>query len=133
MTERILIVDDEPSIRAVLSAHLRRAGFEVQTAVDGAAAITLLESVAGKPRRAHRLSVGPAARAILRTKPAAWFRLDEFSGPRARDSSGRRNDGVYEPRVAYYLEGPHSAAFGRSGEKNRALPAVGRTWLGPAA
>ena len=44
LAERILIVDDEPSIRAVLSAHLRRAGYEVQTAIDGAAAITLLDA-----------------------------------------------------------------------------------------
>lgn len=36
MTKRILIVDDEPSIRMVLSAHLRRFGFDVETAEDGA-------------------------------------------------------------------------------------------------
>ena len=38
MSERILIVDDEPSIRKVLSAHLRRFGYQVDTADDGAAA-----------------------------------------------------------------------------------------------
>ena len=43
MSERILIVDDEPSIRKVLSAHLRRFGHEVETADDGAAAISLLQ------------------------------------------------------------------------------------------
>ncbi|MEQ1503034.1 MAG: sigma-54 dependent transcriptional regulator [Myxococcota bacterium] len=44
MTRRILIVDDEPSIRKVLAAHLRRFGHETETAEDGAAAIRALEA-----------------------------------------------------------------------------------------
>jgi DNA-binding NtrC family response regulator len=43
MSRRILIVDDEPSIRKVLSAHLRRFGHEVDTAEDGASAIARLD------------------------------------------------------------------------------------------
>jgi len=43
MVKRILIVDDEPSIRKVLSAQLRRLGHEVDTAEDGAAAIARLQ------------------------------------------------------------------------------------------
>ncbi|MEN0062584.1 MAG: sigma-54 dependent transcriptional regulator [Myxococcota bacterium] len=43
MAGRILIVDDEPSIRKVLSAHLRRFGHDVQTANDGADAIARLQ------------------------------------------------------------------------------------------
>ncbi|NCG22420.1 MAG: response regulator [Rhodobacterales bacterium] len=35
MSKRILIVDDEPSIRKVLSAHLKRMGHQVAVAVDG--------------------------------------------------------------------------------------------------
>ena len=46
MPARILIVDDEPSIRAVLRAHLTRAGYEVVVAVDGAQAMRLLEEEA---------------------------------------------------------------------------------------
>ena len=41
-TKRILIVDDEPSIRKVLSAHLRRFGHDVHAVADGAEAITVL-------------------------------------------------------------------------------------------
>jgi DNA-binding NtrC family response regulator len=41
-TKRILIVDDEPSIRKVLSAHLKRFGHEVHAVSDGAAAIAVL-------------------------------------------------------------------------------------------
>ncbi|HHO50684.1 MAG TPA: sigma-54-dependent Fis family transcriptional regulator [Deltaproteobacteria bacterium] len=44
MSGRILIVDDEPSIRKVLSAHLRRFGHDVDTANDGAVAISRLQS-----------------------------------------------------------------------------------------
>ncbi len=43
MTRRILIVDDEPSIRKVLAAHVKRLGHEFETADDGARAISLLE------------------------------------------------------------------------------------------
>ncbi len=47
-------------------------------------------------------------------KPAAWYRLDEFAGPRAVDSSGNKSDAIYEPAVTYYLEGPHSHRFCKS-------------------
>jgi two-component system OmpR family response regulator len=36
---RILVVDDEPNILELLAASLRFAGFEVQTATDGTAAL----------------------------------------------------------------------------------------------
>ncbi len=42
MKKRLLIVDDEPSIRKVLQGHLQRAGHEVDTAVDGGQAIARL-------------------------------------------------------------------------------------------
>ena len=41
---RILIVDDEPSIRRVLAAHLRRDGYQVDAAEHGAQAIERLEA-----------------------------------------------------------------------------------------
>ena len=44
MSKRILIVDDEPSIRKVLSAHLRKFGYEVDTAEDGQIAVQMLQS-----------------------------------------------------------------------------------------
>ena len=43
MRKRILIVDDEPSLRKVLRAHLGRAGYEVETAEDGEAAVQALD------------------------------------------------------------------------------------------
>lgn len=46
MAERILIVDDEPSIVAPLEFLMRREGWEVEVAADGVAA---LEAVARAP------------------------------------------------------------------------------------
>ncbi|MBN2799558.1 MAG: sigma-54-dependent Fis family transcriptional regulator [Deltaproteobacteria bacterium] len=42
--KRVLIVDDEPSIRKVLAAHLRKLGHEVETAEDGEGAVSALEA-----------------------------------------------------------------------------------------
>lgn len=44
MAELIMIVDDEPGVRALLSDTLRIAGFETVEAQDGMAALTLLRS-----------------------------------------------------------------------------------------
>jgi two-component system OmpR family response regulator len=41
---RLLVVDDEPNLRELLSASLRYAGFEVATAADGQQALTLADS-----------------------------------------------------------------------------------------
>ncbi|HUQ05626.1 MAG TPA: response regulator [Kofleriaceae bacterium] len=40
---RVLVADDEPQVRRVVASALRRLGFEVRTADDGAAAIALAE------------------------------------------------------------------------------------------
>ena len=42
LPKRVLVVDDEPSIRKVLSAHLGREGYEIETAQDGGEAIEAL-------------------------------------------------------------------------------------------
>ena len=41
---RLLVVDDEPNIRELLSASLRYAGFEVETASDGQQALAMAET-----------------------------------------------------------------------------------------
>ena len=44
MPKRILIVDDEPSIRMVLRAHLNRSGYDVTATENGAEAIAMLRN-----------------------------------------------------------------------------------------
>lgn len=104
----------------------RSAGLEVMAEPKIAgAAIDLLEKVAGRARRDFHLSHGSAARAILDLKPAAWWRMDEFCGPNAIDSSSHHRDAIYEPGITHYLEGPRSAIFCDHGEKNRAAHFAG--------
>ena len=43
MNERVLVVDDEPSVQEVARAYLEREGFIVDSAVDGAGALRLIE------------------------------------------------------------------------------------------
>ena len=88
------------------------------------ACIQLLEKVAGKPRRVPVTPHGPAAEAIAKLKPSAWWRFDEFAGPRAEDEMNR-HDGIYEIQVAYQLAGPHSEKF-TPGQVNRAAHFVGQ-------
>lgn len=40
--EKILVVDDEPSIREIVTLYLKRSGYEVTTAADGQAAVDAL-------------------------------------------------------------------------------------------
>ncbi|MEO1995320.1 MAG: hypothetical protein ABGZ17_08595, partial [Planctomycetaceae bacterium] len=62
----------------------RSAGLEVMAEPKiVAACLELIERVSGKPRRETTLSRGTAADAIARSKPVAWWRLDEFHGPHA--------------------------------------------------
>ncbi len=104
----------------------RSAGLEVQAEPKiTATALALLEDVAGRPGPDYKQSRGPASEAILKAEPVAYWRLDEFSGPRAVDASGRDCDAIYEPAVAYFLEGPCSDCFCTEGETNRAAHFAG--------
>ncbi len=85
----------------------------------------LLEQVAEKPRRPFAQTRGPACAAILAADPVAYWRLDELAGPRAVDSAGGNCDGIYEPAVAYFLDGPRSELFCAGGETNRAAHFAG--------
>jgi hypothetical protein len=89
------------------------------------AAIALLEKVSGQERRPWQLNNGAAAKAILAVKPVAYWRLNEFAGPHAADSSGHDRHATFEREVAYYLDGPHSEKFCSADEINRAPHFVG--------
>ncbi len=104
----------------------RSAGLEVQAEPKIVETdLQLLEKVAARSRSPYRQSRGAASKAVLDAKPAAYWRLDEFAGPHAVDSSGNHRDGLYEPAVAYFLEGAASQAFCTHGETNRAAHFAG--------
>jgi hypothetical protein len=67
--------------------------------------LSLLEEVSGRQRRTLPISHGPYAKAVLRSRPVAYWRLDEMVVPTARDASGRGNHAVYEDGIALYLPG----------------------------
>lgn len=87
--------------------------------------LELLEKVSNQRRNPYQQSRGPAAAALLALKPAAYWRLDEFNGPRAVDHSGNQRDAFYEPAIAYFLEGPDSKIFCKGDETNRAVHFAG--------
>lgn len=104
----------------------RSAGLEVQAEPKIVAGLlSLLEKVADKPRRKYVQSRGPAAEAVLKLKPAAYWRMDEFAPSRAKDSSGNHRDAFFEPGVVFFLNGPRDDAFCRNGEVNRAAHFAG--------
>ena len=88
------------------------------------ALLSMLEEVSGKPRRAVPESNGPYAQAVLASKPWAYFRLDDWSLPTARDASGHKRKGRFEGNVAFYLDGPPGAAFSQD-QVNRAVHLAG--------
>lgn len=44
MNRRVLVVDDDPDIRALIAVTLSKAGFETESAQDGASAMTRLRN-----------------------------------------------------------------------------------------
>jgi hypothetical protein len=104
----------------------RSAGLEVQAEPKIAeAGLQLLEAVADKPRRIFRQGLGPASQRLAKLKPVAWWRLDEMAGVWAKDSSGNGEDAVYDPAVAFFLEGPASDKICTPGETNRCVHFAG--------
>lgn len=104
----------------------RSAGLEVTAEPKiTQACLELLEEVCDQPRRKPSRTPGPAAEAIAKAEPMAWWRMDEFHGPRAVDQSGNHHDAFYEPAVTYYLAGPHSERFSHGNNTNRAIMFAG--------
>ena len=104
----------------------RSAGLEVAAEPKIAeTGLRLLEQVADAPRRPYRQSIGASAEKILKAKPVAYWRMDEMAGPRAVDSSENQLDAIYEPAVAFFLEGPQSKKYCQQGESNRSAHFAG--------
>lgn len=84
----------------------RTAGLEVQAEPRIVEALLgLLEEVSGKPCRVLTDSNGSYAKAVLDSKPVAYWRLNEGVIPTARDATGNGHDAKYENGVALFLPG----------------------------
>jgi len=104
----------------------RSAGLEVRAEPKIVEAVLgLLEEVSGKPARKYAESPGPYAKAVLASKPVAFWRMGEFGGPRAVDVSGRGNHGAPAGRMAYWLKGPGASGFCGRNKTNRAVQFAG--------
>ncbi len=56
--ERILVVDDEPDIVALVYYHLAKSGYRVSTAASGAEAVAIASARAAGARRARPHAAG---------------------------------------------------------------------------
>ena len=87
--------------------------------------LRLLEEVSGTKRRKLVESHGDYAKAVLASKPAAYWRLSEFNAPVAHDSSGHKLGAAYGGGIAFFLEGPQSPGFCGGEVVNRSVHLAG--------
>jgi hypothetical protein len=104
----------------------RTAALEVQAEPKILEAVLgLLEKVAGKPRRAVEERHGPYARAVLQSKPLAYWRLEEMGGTALKDASGNEATASYRGGYALYIDGMSGDPFSGAGTKDRAAHLAG--------
>ena len=87
--------------------------------------LTLLEKVAGKPRREMHPGQGEYAQKVLEMKPLAYWNMNEIAGEKVSDVTGHDHHGHFEDGVALYLNGPHSKGLADSGHVNRSAHFAG--------
>ena len=108
---RVLVVDDDVTVREVVVTYLRAAGHDVDETADGESALALLRDHPGRPGRArpdaarHRRARGLRAAAGPRRRPAGdhadGARLGDRPGGRARARRRRlRHQAVQPARAA---------------------------------
>ncbi|MHB8972751.1 MAG: LamG-like jellyroll fold domain-containing protein [Pirellulaceae bacterium] len=104
----------------------RTAGLEVDAEPKIVEAVLqLLEQVAGQPRHTPSNAGGAYAQAVLESKPVAYWRLHDFTGPQAADASGNSISAMYQDGVAFYLDGPPGAGLCGAGQTSRAAHFAG--------
>ena len=100
--------------------------FNAETKV-AAKVLEMLEAVAGDGRAPQGKPVVPAyAKAVLASKPAVYWRLDELCGPHASDAVTGNELGTYETQIAYFMPGPRPEHFPGFEADNRAPHFVGQ-------
>ena len=88
--------------------------------------LRLLEEVAGTSRRKLSDKPGQYTVAVRASEPVAYWRMNEFEGPRAHDSSPHAQHATYEDGIALFLEGPASNVFSEDAINRAAHFAGGR-------
>jgi hypothetical protein len=104
----------------------RTAGLEVEAEPKiTETSLTLLEQIAGHPRRQAVEPVGAYSRAVLASRPLAYWRLDEMDGHRAKDATGGGHDALLGDRIALYLDGPSGPGFSTGDTPNHSVHLAG--------
>jgi hypothetical protein len=104
----------------------RTAGLEIQAEPRILTTVLeLLERVSGKRRRKRSVLHGPYSRAVLASKPLAYWRLDEMQGSIAHDSTQNARDATYQGGVAFYLPGADIPGLSASTSSNHAAHLAG--------
>ena len=70
--------------------------------------------------------IPPYAAAVMASKPAVYWRLNDLNGPRAVNMVDGKGLGTFETQVAYYMPGPQAPAFPGLGPDNRASHFIGQ-------
>jgi putative membrane-bound dehydrogenase-like protein len=101
------------------------------------ATLQLLEEVSGRPRRRSPGATSPYAKAVLKSAPISYWRLDDMTYAPAEDSSGHGRQARFEGGVALFLPGVGSgegtspraeltsSPFASPGSINRAVHLAG--------
>jgi len=104
----------------------RSAALEIETEPKIVETLLLmLEEVSGTGRRSLKPVLSDYDNAVLKSKPLAYWCLDEFQGPCARDATGNGNHGVYEDGIAFYLPGPTRLASATPESRSRCVHFAG--------
>jgi len=91
----------------------------------------LLDQVAGGYRAEKKPAPpSPYAAAVLASKPALYWRLDDLEGPAALDAVSGKGQGRFETQIAYYMPGPQPPAFPGLEADNRVAHFVGQRLAG---
>ncbi len=87
----------------------------------------LLDQVAdGYRAKKNKTPPSAYAAAVLASKPALYWRLDDLEGPHALDAVSGKGQGRFETQIAYYMPGPQAPAFPGLEPDNRAPHFVGQ-------
>ena len=73
--KRVLVVDDDEGLRILIARHLRKAGFDVSVAVDGAAAVELCQADPGRVLVLDQKLADLTGREVIRQLAALGYKV----------------------------------------------------------